>query len=652
MTNAQLAPTPIFRAFDNSGAPLAGGLLYTYAAGTTTPIASYPSSSEAVPNSNPIVLNYRGECALWLDPSQSYKLLLTDSQGNTIPGYPVDNITGILSGSVGTLLPNTTNFYTLGNSSLTWAQVWVGSPAAPVYNATYGIVGYYGLTAAEIAASATVVNYCYAPGDVRRYGVVADATVNGLSGTDNSTIINAILAIDQRTYFPTGNYGFKNLIIPNGACLVGDGINLTNFIALSGASGTMVTDNGSAAKTIIKNCSFFGNGPSSGNNTSYTAGFTLGKTIQFGTEGYIDQVQVRDLPSSNAAGFPGITITGNVGEMGSLYVLNTGGIEIIGSANMVQYIESVASQGWLLGSGQVPCVNLQDCTVAAMEIEAPGQYTTAGGSTAHFSGSTTVPLVMGAGGSGGNVSIGSIYFAFAANTASITLSYDHLIEVAGGATTYSLDNIKIYYAASTGHGQAAFTGLIMDANSIYYGGGSPTTTGTHAPEGNYASGMDLISGNFALQGQQLQQFTIELTAAASVIEHRIGSAGGPTIAGSYYSKIVGASNSYINTPTGTDSSTAFANGAKIGSASASTLWFNTANPQISAQMLAQCRITYDNSGTAHEVIPVMSSLNINGTTQVWFGIQLVNPTTWAGVNWATALSTSNSIILSVQVYLR
>lgn len=92
MTAASLAPYPVQKFFDNNGVPLSGGLLTTYAAGTNTKIATYVDSTGGTPNTNPITLNFRGECSLWLLPNVGYKFALTDSAGNTIPGWPVDNI--------------------------------------------------------------------------------------------------------------------------------------------------------------------------------------------------------------------------------------------------------------------------------------------------------------------------------------------------------------------------------------------------------------------------------------------------------------------------------------------------------------------------------------------------------------------------------
>jgi len=52
---------PKFQAFDSSGDPLSGGLLYTYEPGTTTEKTTYSDQALSVANSNPIVLNSRGE---------------------------------------------------------------------------------------------------------------------------------------------------------------------------------------------------------------------------------------------------------------------------------------------------------------------------------------------------------------------------------------------------------------------------------------------------------------------------------------------------------------------------------------------------------------------------------------------------------------
>lgn len=86
---AYLAPVPKLQFFDANGNPLSGGLLYTYAAGTTTPLATYTDSSGGTPNANPIVLNSRGEANVWLG-SSSYKFKLTTSSNAEI--WTVDNV--------------------------------------------------------------------------------------------------------------------------------------------------------------------------------------------------------------------------------------------------------------------------------------------------------------------------------------------------------------------------------------------------------------------------------------------------------------------------------------------------------------------------------------------------------------------------------
>lgn len=74
-----LAPVIRPRFFNSNGAPLAGGKLYTYQAGTTTPQATYTDQGGLTPNTNPIILDANGECAYWLDPTLSYKFVLKDA---------------------------------------------------------------------------------------------------------------------------------------------------------------------------------------------------------------------------------------------------------------------------------------------------------------------------------------------------------------------------------------------------------------------------------------------------------------------------------------------------------------------------------------------------------------------------------------------
>jgi len=85
--------------------PLAGGRLYTYAAGTTTPETTYTSSTGATANSNPIILNAAGRVSgtteVWLTITTAYKFVLkTDAD---VQLWSADDISGIAG--VGNPLP-------------------------------------------------------------------------------------------------------------------------------------------------------------------------------------------------------------------------------------------------------------------------------------------------------------------------------------------------------------------------------------------------------------------------------------------------------------------------------------------------------------------------------------------------------------------
>ena len=81
--------------FDNSGAVLTGGLLYTYTAGTTTPVTTYQDSAGATPNANPVVLDASGRVSaeVWLTTGAAYKLVLKTSTGTTL--WTMDNLRAI-----------------------------------------------------------------------------------------------------------------------------------------------------------------------------------------------------------------------------------------------------------------------------------------------------------------------------------------------------------------------------------------------------------------------------------------------------------------------------------------------------------------------------------------------------------------------------
>ena len=85
-----------FQFFTSTGIPLNGGLIYTYQAGSSTPLTTYTDVNGVFPNTNPIVLGADGrpQQEIWLTSGYNYKFVLTDSSNNQIQTY--DNLYGVI----------------------------------------------------------------------------------------------------------------------------------------------------------------------------------------------------------------------------------------------------------------------------------------------------------------------------------------------------------------------------------------------------------------------------------------------------------------------------------------------------------------------------------------------------------------------------
>jgi len=91
-----LAPIINDQQEDSNGAPLSGGTIEVYLAGTSTPATTYSDKAGANPNTWPIVLNTLGvnnQGAVWLTGGAAYKYVIKNSTG--VVQRTIDNVSGI-----------------------------------------------------------------------------------------------------------------------------------------------------------------------------------------------------------------------------------------------------------------------------------------------------------------------------------------------------------------------------------------------------------------------------------------------------------------------------------------------------------------------------------------------------------------------------
>lgn len=200
-----LTPSPVQRFVDNNGNALTGGKLFTYLAGTTSKVATYVDETGGTPNTNPIVLDSRGEANIWLQPGVAYKFVLspsTDTDPPTNPIWTVDNINAPDQQITATL----PNIAALQANTIPFASVYIQG------NASSGsaVDGLYWLNAGDTTSSdngrsiivdAANHRYYAASNSLTDINVVTFMTdaqkedfYSGTSSVDQSSAWNALIA--------------------------------------------------------------------------------------------------------------------------------------------------------------------------------------------------------------------------------------------------------------------------------------------------------------------------------------------------------------------------------------------------------------------------------------------------------------------------
>lgn len=194
----------ILQAFTDQGVVLSGGKVYTYVAGTTTPVVTYTSSSLTVANSNPIVLQSNGRlpASVWAASGTVIKMVLTDSSGAVISGGTIDNLPLINDVPTGTLttLAVSGNTSVGGTLSVTGATTLSGGLTVAGASALTGALTVNGSAATpEVAVtfSATAMSVNCALSNVFSTTLTANVTVApSLSNPTNGQTINWFLTQD------------------------------------------------------------------------------------------------------------------------------------------------------------------------------------------------------------------------------------------------------------------------------------------------------------------------------------------------------------------------------------------------------------------------------------------------------------------------
>ena len=225
--------SPVFgvagQLFDNNGNPLAGGKIYTYLAGTTTPATTYTNSTGSIAHSNPIVLDGAGRVPsgeIWLTDGILYKFVVQDSANNLIGTY--DNLSGINSNFIAYTAQQEIQTATAGQTVFTLATMQY-QPGANNLSVFVDGVNQYGPGA----------QYAYVETDSTTVTFVSGLHVGAsVKFTTASPVASNVADSENITYDPP----FANSVVTNVENKLSQIISVKDF----GAVGDGVTDDSAA----------------------------------------------------------------------------------------------------------------------------------------------------------------------------------------------------------------------------------------------------------------------------------------------------------------------------------------------------------------------------------------------------------------------